>query len=136
MAENDTPQEKRKNKGIGCLVSLLIGVAIAAIVVFSSPDSSSSKPFSAILITTVGKNLVKEQLLAPSTAKFSDVDAYSYNNNPKRFKVTGKVDSQNMFGAMLRKQFEIIFEYQGSIDDSTSRKLDTNNWKIIYFNMY
>jgi len=131
-----------KDAAIGCLgLLLIVAVVIAVFSMFSSSepsssDTSSSEPFSVTLIVIVGKDLVRDQLLTPSVAKFSDITVYSYKNNPKRFKLTGKVDSQNMFGAMLRKQFEIIFEYQGSIDDSTSRKLDTDNWKIIYFNMY
>ena len=140
MEDKDSSKEKAKDIAIGCIGLILI-IALVWFIFHMCTASEPSenpppKPFTTTLIALVAQDLVRDYLLTPSVAKFSNITVYSFKSEPKLFKVTGYVDSQNAFGAMLRKQFEIIFEYQGSIDDSTSRKLDTDNWKIIYFNMY
>jgi len=50
------------------------------------------------------EQLVKNNLKAPSTAKFSN-QKFGYNEEYSRYIVSGSVDSQNSFGAMLRADF-------------------------------
>lgn len=50
--------------------------------------------------------IVKGMLKAPSTAKFSDPIVTKTANV---FEVSGYVDSQNSFGAMLRTTFTVVF---------------------------
>lgn len=45
------------------------------------------------------ENAVKDELKAPSTAQFS-------NERGNSFVITGSVDSENGFGAMLRSEFK------------------------------
>lgn len=50
------------------------------------------------------EQLVKNNLKAPTTAKFSN-QKFGYNEEYSRYIVSGSVDSQNSFGAMLRADF-------------------------------
>lgn len=50
------------------------------------------------------EKVVKDNLKAPSTAKFSN-QKYGYNEEHSRYVVSGSVDSQNSFGAMIRANF-------------------------------
>ena len=50
------------------------------------------------------EKIVKDNLKAPSTAKFSN-QKYGYNEEYSRYVVSGSVDSQNSFGAMIRANF-------------------------------
>ena len=50
------------------------------------------------------EQLVKNNLKSPSTAKFSN-QKFGYNEEYSRYVVSGSVDSQNSFGAMIRSNF-------------------------------
>lgn len=50
------------------------------------------------------EKIVKDNLKAPSTAKFSN-QKYGYNEEYSRYVTSGSVDSQNSFGAMIRANF-------------------------------
>ena len=64
---------------------------------------------------SVTEDFITRDLKSPSTAKFIDMEAtYATGCN---FRVTGKVDSQNSFGAMLRSRFWIDLEYRPETDD-------------------
>jgi uncharacterized integral membrane protein len=53
-------------------------------------------------------------LMAPSTAVFSELDETAVAENDGTYTVTGWVDSQNMFGAMMRTPFSMtVFEQDG-----------------------
>ena len=59
------------------------------------------------------KEVVKSRLKSPTTAEFSDVKASKSNGV---ITVSGKVDSQNSFGAMIRNNFIVQFENGKVID--------------------
>lgn len=50
------------------------------------------------------EQLVKNNLKSPSTAKFSN-QKFGYNEEKSIYVISGSVDSQNSFGAMLRADF-------------------------------
>lgn len=106
----------------GCIAA----ASIAAVVVLSGCSSGSSSDPAATKTDAerVCKEWVKDKLKAPSTAKFSDVHSHAWGDETDRanaveagvempsdipstvtgyvVSVTGSVDSQNSFGAMLR----------------------------------
>lgn len=105
---------------MGCLVIvgaiILIGV-IGAIV--GAVGGSKQKPYdpnwSGEAIAQC-EDLVKENLKAPSTAEF-DTSA----TGDGTWTVTGTVDAENSFGAMLRSEFQCTVVVSG---DSIKRRLD------------
>lgn len=52
------------------------------------------------------KNLVKERLKAPSSAKFLDVELNDLDG--KSFEIVGEFDAQNGFGALIRGRFKCM----------------------------
>lgn len=55
------------------------------------------------------KDAIRERLVAPSTAKFTDGPVW-ITSTSQRFEVS--VDSQNGFGAMLRSEWECEYDKQ------------------------
>jgi cytochrome c biogenesis protein ResB len=60
------------------------------------------------------EGFVKVRLKAPSTAKFSN-EATSVNG--RLYTVTGDVDAQNSFGAMLRNRYSCFVTKDGTLRD-------------------
>lgn len=56
--------------------------------------------------------IVKDNLKAPSTAKFCNTarEMTAKNMGGSKWKVTGWVDAENSFGAMIRSDFEVVLE--------------------------
>jgi len=74
----------------------------------------------------ITKDLIKNQLKSPSTAKFGDVwDTKFYTNNEdSTITLQGYVDAQNSFGAMIRMNYTAKYKYTtGSISDRSSYNL-------------
>lgn len=60
-------------------------------------------------------DFVKNQLKAPSTAKFPWYDDSCVDSlGNSRYRVTSYVDAQNSFGAMLRSNYICELEYVGN----------------------
>lgn len=66
------------------------------------------------------KEYVTNNLKAPSTAKFIDDDA-TFIRDGKKWSYTGKVDSQNSFGAMIRSTYYVVIEDKGGDKYDLSR---------------
>ena len=134
---NEESQEERGPAGkiISAIVVVFVVLLVGKCFFSLSVPTSSDEPFSASLIEKVAKKIVKERLISPRSAEFSDIEVYIYTNDPKQFKVVGNVDSQNVFGAMLRKKFGLVIRYEGSTEDSYSQKIDPNNWDVVSFNI-
>lgn len=80
----------------------------------SQPDNSnvtSSSDRKAMSIV-FAKHTVENLLKSPSTAKFSNVNAYELSNMKDVWAVNGYVDSQNSFGAMIRSIWEVQLDYR------------------------
>ena len=83
------------------------------------------------LALVIAREKVRDQLLTPSSAEFSNETVYRFTDNERRFRVIGNVDSQNVFGAMLRKTFVIDLEYVGPTSKKISdSKYYSGNWKV------
>jgi hypothetical protein len=73
----------------------------------------------------VATNLVKRELIAPRTAIFCDrQEAIAFGDGASNVTVSGYVDAQNSFGALLRKQFYCELEYRGTTNKWFCRQLD------------
>lgn len=61
------------------------------------------------------QDAVSRQLISPSSAKFPfvSVEDCVTDLGDDRFRVTGDVDAQNAFGAMLRKSFSVTLKITG-----------------------
>lgn len=84
----------------------------------SSSSSSSSKKQNddeiKASVYVLAENCVKNHLKAPSTAKFSEMwDCAFQKGEGNVYMMTGYVDSQNSYGAMLQEQWSIMAEVNG-----------------------
>jgi len=69
----------------------------------------------------MAEEFVKENLKSPSTAKFGSVwdgtlqspEERVWSIGPNKFRVTGWVEAQNSFGAVVRSNFVCELEYDG-----------------------
>ena len=67
---------------------------------------------------------VKANLKAPSTAKFpASFSEYSFSRSKTIYKITGYVDAENSYGAMIRSNFYCKYDWNGKTD-STPQLLD------------
>lgn len=65
-------------------------------------------------VYVLAKNCVKNHLKAPSTAKFSEMWECAFQKGEGNiYMMTGYVDSQNSYGAMLQEQWSIMAEVSG-----------------------
>lgn len=85
---------------------------------YKSSSSSSSKKYDEDDIKAgvyvLAKKCVKNHLKAPSTAEFTEMwDCGFSKGDDNIYMMTGYVDSENSFGAMLREQWSIMAEVNG-----------------------
>lgn len=119
MSDRDLPgiqpdkPSNSKSSNRGCLFFFLIPVIIiVAIYAFTPKDSSRSDGYLAELAC---EDAVKNQLRSPSTAKFDS----SHSGSGPSFSVTGSVDAENGFGAMVRAYYTCSVTVSG--DEATAR---------------
>lgn len=75
---------------------------------------SNKKPYDTAKVISQTKNAVKERLKSPSSAKFCPLHEFQIVESGANLYVSGYVDSQNGFGAMLRNKFKVTFNYLGA----------------------
>jgi len=63
------------------------------------------------------EGFVRERLKAPATAKFSNEKIIAIDG--KLYIVTGDVDSQNSYGAMLRSNYNCLVSRDGTLTNLT-----------------
>lgn len=112
MSENAAAAKAGAGCGIGC-VSLVVIVALVAL--FSSlfggdDEDDGGGEYGA---RDVCEQFVEARLKAPSTADFSDTSATEAGGT---WTVTGAVDSENGFGAMLRSTYVCKVTHTGGDD--------------------
>jgi hypothetical protein len=117
----DVPKTSGNGGGKSGLAAIVILVGVVALsVMFNTFVDSESEPFdpnwSAEAIAQC-EELVVQNLKSPSTAKF-DTGATGGGT----WIVTGTVDSENSFGAMLRANFQCTVVIKG---EDISRRLDS-----------
>lgn len=113
--------EKKRIPEFLIFASLFSGIPIIVAICLivnniTSPKSLSTKPknknsYSDSCIH-FAKNAVKDKLKSPTTAEFSNVKAVKAEAN--YCLVTGNVDAQNSFGAMIRNSFTVEIEADGN----------------------
>ena len=116
---------------LAIIVICLCGVSIALI---SSDDENSGASRSRASI--ICEDIVKGQLVAPSTAKFASYseqqiwtlgkESGAYKN---AYRVTGYVDAQNSFGAQIRTYYTCDISYNGG------EWSDLRNWTLLNLDM-
>jgi hypothetical protein len=100
----------KKTGGLGAVIAFAVvflclgGFALKA--VFGGDRASSTGD-----AVVACEGFVKDRLKAPSSAKFSGEDA---QQSGSVYTVTGAVDSQNSFGALLRSSYTCVVEDSGS----------------------
>ena len=137
-AERDKEREKEEDeKRQGEYISLSI---IGAFVLFcfwwfadldggSAPNGNAKAPQeesdlkeAQIIAGILCKDRVKKNLAAPSTASFPFAPRYGITTTDGRYhKVTSHVDSENYYGAQIRKRFSC--EVSGSGDNFSNYKI-------------
>ena len=79
--------------------------------------------------STMVRDLVRSQLVAPSTAKFPGmftVAQQTHKIGDRKYRIRSYVDAQNRFGAMIRINYIMEFEQTGP-------ELHSGHWKITHF---
>lgn len=125
MAEEDEPAEAAEQAGkadgstnSGCLVLVVLAVVVVLISWLTrSEDSSELAGPDETSAIDVCHHRVEDHLRAPSTAEFSGENATPLSS--KSYTVTGNVDAENGFGAMLRSRWTC-----------TARWVEDEQWNV------
>lgn len=80
------------------------------------PNSQPNEPIKRRSITQyeakyLSEEIVKENLKSPSTASFSNLRETQITQVDNGYKVSGYVDSENGFGAMIRSNYTVVVIY-------------------------
>ena len=137
-------QPPKKNKGDSTVRGLicLVAVVFAGIYMFKDPPPPPKpKPVpihdnrptpipidegSDYDAYSMAKRFVSDHLLTPSRAEFPDMeDRFVMRTDPDAWFVMAYVDTQNPFGAMVRKRFWVRLKYVGK---DKWRMTDINIW--------
>jgi hypothetical protein len=113
-----SPKPRKKIGGlklaVGCCAGLIF---VVGIVTKLSDDNKADQTFVVLKMKAEAKEAVLKNLKAPSTAKFSldaimdtDTEVRGYPGTTT-YTVSGWVDSQNSYGAMLRNKFTVAVDY-------------------------
>lgn len=118
-----TPKDKKtdemKQGCFGCLVIIAIAAVIGLFSNFAGCGSGKTEPAQADMdvikynALNCAENFTKEKLVSPSTAKFQKIyddaalqGAVKIASNGD-YEINSWVDSQNIYGAMIRKKFYV-----------------------------
>lgn len=92
-----------------------IATTLTAIALTSCSATTSDEPEEdredGIMAEIMCEEFVKDRLKAPATAEFSNQRAESIGD--QRWDVTGTVDSENSFGALIRSNYRCDIRYVG-----------------------
>ena len=113
------PPEQKKGFRLGCggwsVIVLFFGCIIALLV-----NGGGSGGLSGSDALTYCEKNVKEKLKAPSTAKFHWDQPVATLIQDQAYIVSGTVDAENGFGAMLRSSISCSVSLNGTMIDVTS----------------
>ena len=120
MSEAETPAEattespatppapQKGGSWVYVVMGLIVIVVIACVIGANrKTDNGSGDGLDA---QRVCRDFVKARLKAPATAKFSGED---YDASGDTYTVTGAVDAQNSFGALLRSNYTCVVRLDG-----------------------
>ena len=113
---SEPPPAKPKASGaaIGCgtvLALIIVGGIVSCVASLNSGGSSNDHGVDRIEAQLACQDFVKEKLKAPATAKFSGQQTNVAGVN--QWTVTGLVDAENSFGAMLRSNWTCSIRLDG-----------------------
>lgn len=78
---------------------------------------------------TAAQSLVKDELKAPSTARFPvSADSYAVIFDGQTWKVSGYVDAQNSFGATIRENWTATF----AMGDTSGAEYKVSNYRVSF----
>jgi len=131
VSQTPIPQKKNSHTTlyvilISALVIIFCGGIAYLVDKSGGSNNNAASPYNAKYECEV---FVKDRLKAPSTAKFSNEQAYTLQTQTDAFQVTGDVDAQNGFGAMLRNSFTCDVR-RVSVDSSGGEE-----WNLINLDM-
>jgi hypothetical protein len=115
------PKRKKKSGRIA-LLALIILIACGVICALgqggsSTPSARTPEPgHDEIDARAMCAEFVKDRLKSPSTAKFDYRSETAVHHGNGQYTVTGAVDAQNAFGAMIRAQYICELHYNSSTD--------------------
>lgn len=108
---------KQTNKAGGTAILIVFGLVVLCCVgVMIASMKGGDRAPNGYDAEIACEKFVKDRLKAPSTAKFSNVQ---HTGGGGRWTVTGAVDAQNSFGAMIRSNF------------TCSVRLDGDTWYLV-----
>ncbi len=113
---------KTKAAGLGWFGwTVLVGLVIVALLVsatvvaaFLETPQTAARARAASLqqeAVSMAQQAVRQQLKAPSTARFAALAETEIAHTGDRYEITGWVESQNAFGAMLRSGYEVKLQH-------------------------
>ena len=114
--------------GCGCLVFVL-GFLFLAVLAGTQPRKPWQQDDHSVEALLTAQALVKGKLLAPASAKFPgaawDGAIRHVTRNGQTYRIDSFVDSQNVFGAMLRTRYSVTLTRTGpDIEDFTLDNID------------
>ncbi len=110
---NTVQRLENLNKPVKMRIVVLLTVVLLAILIPGCGKPPPPKPPTLKdQATAIGLNLISNSLVSPTTAKFSAVSCVERTD--RTFLISGQVDSQNAFGAMLRKEFNCVLTNLGN----------------------
>lgn len=101
------------------LAFLAVVVSLVAIISANQPEPAAYNPDNPTEARAQCEDLVEESLKAPATAEFGTSEA---RRSGSEWVVTGSVDAENSFGAMLRSDFQCTVRV---VDGAIERRLDS-----------
>jgi hypothetical protein len=100
----DPTDAKKAGMGCGAIILITIGAPAIMAIVGSIADRQPKAPGTNMTSAQImAEDFVRNQLKAPSTAKFGGQTVMHIGG--ESYRVTGYVDAENAFGARLRKVF-------------------------------
>lgn len=117
-------RSRSENVGWGTLFKAIVALAMMIIILSLCIDPMKQKPAPGFanyspdkeIIYRSVKNLVKKKLKAPLTAVFPSLQEISITSAKEKdnWDVSGYVDSQNSFGALIRTKYIMLIRYDNS----------------------
>jgi hypothetical protein len=98
---------------LGCGGFLLVMFILALLVGIFSDDPPAPKEPSRLDAILMSQVFVKQNLKAPSTAKFPSSGQFQAYDMVDGWEVSGYVDAQNGFGAQIRSHFKCKLKHTG-----------------------
>lgn len=114
MEENKEKTNSILNTVLKVLLGLIVAGLVVIIIMNLAAPKSKKDPLDPSLLITFSKQVVKNNLVSPSSAEFPDDEAnykVTYNDKDNTFTIIGDVESQNSLGVMLKTQYKVIGEY-------------------------